>query len=128
MRGDLCRQTGDEKVVLDRGGISVTKERAKPMHMQRGGLVQGRQESSATLLDDAFLQESLRRIVAGFTRIEALQEDLMQESLVHLWKVQCDNPGRTKSWYLQNCRFHVRLLDRALLGESKLRPAAMDRP
>src|ERR1700746_1139026 len=71
------------------------------------GLSRSPGESTATLLDDAFLIESLRRIVAGVTRNPALQEDLVQESLVHLWKVQCDNPGRTKSWYLQNCRFHV---------------------
>jgi DNA-binding CsgD family transcriptional regulator len=32
----------------------------------------------------------------------------MQESLVHLWKVERHKPGRTKSWYLQSCQFHVR--------------------
>ena len=43
----------------------------------------------------------------GGSSTEVSEDDLLQESLVHLWKVRCDNPGRTKSWYLQNCRFHV---------------------
>jgi RNA polymerase sigma factor (sigma-70 family) len=64
-------------------------------------------ESSATLIEDPALQASLRCIIAGVSANATLQEDLMQESLVHLWKVECDNPGQTKSWYLQSCRFHV---------------------
>ena len=65
-------------------------------------------EFSATLNDDLCVQESLRRIIAGVSRNAMLQEDLMQEVLVHLWKVERTNPGRTKSWYLQSCQFHVR--------------------
>ena len=49
----------------------------------------------------------LRRIVAGFTRDPELQRDLMQESLLHLWKLEEKRPGRTRSWYLQACRFHL---------------------
>jgi DNA-directed RNA polymerase specialized sigma24 family protein len=64
-------------------------------------------ESSATLIEEPRLQESLRRIIANVSGDPALEEDLMQESLVHLWKVECDNPGHTRSWYLQSCRFHV---------------------
>jgi RNA polymerase sigma factor (sigma-70 family) len=52
------------------------------------------------------LQESLRRIVARFSGNPVLQEDLIQEGLVHLWKVERYKPGRTRSWYLQSCRFH----------------------
>jgi len=31
----------------------------------------------------------------------------MQESLIRLWRLEKDCPGQTKSWYLQNCRFHL---------------------
>jgi len=64
-------------------------------------------ESSASLIEDVPLRESLRHIVAGFSGNPSLQEDLIQESLVHLWKVEREKPGQTKSWYLQSCRFHV---------------------
>src|SRR5216684_3568131 len=65
-------------------------------------------ESSPALIEDTPLQASLRQIVARFTGNPVLQEDLMQESLVHLWKIERDKPGQTKSWYLQSCQFHVR--------------------
>src|SRR6266404_5083788 len=77
------------------------------MHTQREGLSKSPGKSSATLLDDSFLQESLRRIIAGVSGNAVLQEDLIQESLIHLWRVERHKPGQTKSWYLQNCRFHV---------------------
>jgi len=66
------------------------------------------QEFSPALIEDALLQKSLRQIVARLSKNPVLQQDLMQESLVHLWKVGCDKPGHTKSWYLQSCHFHVR--------------------
>ena len=31
----------------------------------------------------------------------------MQECLIRLWKLESEKPGRTRSWYLQNCRFHL---------------------
>jgi len=31
----------------------------------------------------------------------------MQECLIRLWKLESEEPGRTRSWYLQNCRFHL---------------------
>jgi DNA-directed RNA polymerase specialized sigma24 family protein len=65
-------------------------------------------ESSRTLIDDAPLCASLRHIVAGFTGNPVVQQDLMQESLIHLWRIECDRPGQTRSWYLQSCQFHVR--------------------
>jgi len=73
-----------------------------------GGFSKSPQESAPTFVEDSSLQESLRSIIAGLTANAVLQEDLMQEGLVHLWKVARDNPGQTKSWYLQSFRFHVR--------------------
>src|SRR5437899_5926931 len=59
------------------------------------------------LVEDALMRGSLRRIVAGLTVDPVLQQDMLQECLVCLWRVESDKPGRTRSWYLQNCRFHV---------------------
>ena len=41
------------------------------------------------------------------TTNSALREDLMQEALVHLWRVETERPGQTRSWYWQSCRFHL---------------------
>ena len=59
------------------------------------------------LIEDATFCELLRRIVAQFTADRGLQDDLMQECLIRIWRLESDEPGRTRSWYLQNCRFHV---------------------
>jgi len=59
------------------------------------------------LLDEANVHKSLRQIVKGFAKDPHLQEDLMQECLVCLWRAECETPGRTRSWYLQNCRFRI---------------------
>jgi DNA-directed RNA polymerase specialized sigma24 family protein len=59
------------------------------------------------LIEDARFCELLRRIVAQFTSDKILQEDLMQECLIRIWRLEGEVPGRTRSWYLQNCRFHV---------------------
>ena len=59
------------------------------------------------LVEDGRMWGSLRKIVAGFSGDPALQKDLLQECLVCLWKAECERPGETRSWYLQNCRFHV---------------------
>jgi len=34
-----------------------------------------------------------------------LRQDLTQEALIHLWRVERERPGQTTSWYLQSCRF-----------------------
>jgi len=59
------------------------------------------------LVEDAQMLASLRQIVARFTRCPELQQDLMQECLLHLWKLERKKPGHTRSWYLQGCRFHL---------------------
>lgn len=60
------------------------------------------------LIEDPSLQESLRRMIARVSANAVLHEDLMQEGLIHLWRVERNKPGQTKSWYLQSCRFHIR--------------------
>jgi DNA-binding CsgD family transcriptional regulator len=64
-------------------------------------------KQSPMLIEDLKMCESLRRIVNGFTGDPTLQQDMLQECLVCLWKIEAEKPGRTRSWYLQNCRFHV---------------------
>jgi len=59
------------------------------------------------LIEEAKTCRSLQQIIARFTSDTALQQDLMQECLVHLWRVERQEPGRTQSWYLQSCRFFV---------------------
>src|SRR5258708_2843094 len=59
------------------------------------------------LVEDAQMLGLLRQIVARFTRYSEQQQDLMQECLLHLWKLERKKPGRTRSWYLQSCRFHL---------------------
>ena len=68
------------------------------------------------LIEDLETLEQLGKVVVRLTANPALREDLMQEALIHLWQVQEQNPGQTKKWYLQNCRFH--LLHYLALGRS----------
>ena len=60
------------------------------------------------LMEDGRICESLKRIVAHLTTDAMLREDLMQECLLYLWRLDGRFPGRTRSWYLQNCRFQIR--------------------
>ena len=59
------------------------------------------------LIEDARFCELLRKIVVQFTADRVLQDDLMQECLIRIWRLESEAPGRTRSWYLQSCRFHV---------------------
>jgi RNA polymerase sigma factor (sigma-70 family) len=68
------------------------------------------------LIEDLETLEQLGKVVVRLTANSALREDLMQEALIHLWQEQEQNPGQTKNWYLQNCRFH--LLHYLALGRS----------
>jgi len=66
------------------------------------------EEACPTLIEDAPLWASLRKIVSGFTANPVVHQDLMQEGLIHLWRLEGAKPGQTRSWYLQACQFHVR--------------------
>jgi DNA-directed RNA polymerase specialized sigma24 family protein len=59
------------------------------------------------LIKDAEIVSLLRKIIARFSSDATLQDDLMQECLIRLWSQETEHPGRTRSWYLQNCRFHL---------------------
>ena len=49
----------------------------------------------------------LRSVVRRLTREKGLQEDLIQEALIHLWMREAEHPGQKRSWYIQSCRLHL---------------------
>jgi len=49
----------------------------------------------------------LRRLAARVTRDAALQEDLAQEAMIHLWRQELRYPRQSQSWYIQSCLFHL---------------------
>lgn len=51
---------------------------------------------------------SLRGIVKRLFPDWTLEDDLVQEAVVHFWVVKSQLPGRTQSWYLQSCEYHLR--------------------
>jgi DNA-binding CsgD family transcriptional regulator len=59
------------------------------------------------LFEDAGVRDNLRRVVARFTSDPYSREEMLEECLVHIWLVETEKPGRTVSWYLQSCRFHL---------------------
>jgi RNA polymerase sigma factor (sigma-70 family) len=52
-------------------------------------------------------RELLRRLVRTITANPVLWDDLFQEALIHLWRIEARRPGFTRSWYLQSCKFHL---------------------
>ena len=53
-------------------------------------------------------QRVLSRIVAHVNSDPAWHDDLMQEGTIHLWRLEGERPNQSRSWYLQNCQFHLR--------------------
>jgi RNA polymerase sigma factor (sigma-70 family) len=49
----------------------------------------------------------LRGLVRRLTTERALDEDLIQEALIHLWLREKERPGQSQSWYIQSCRLHL---------------------
>ena len=46
----------------------------------------------------------LRGMVRRLTAERPLQEDLVQEAVIHLWLREQKHPGQSQSWYIQSCR------------------------
>ena len=59
------------------------------------------------LIEHRSTKDALSRIVRELVADPTLQEDLLQEALLHLWLMEDRRPGQTRSWYLQSCRFHL---------------------
>lgn len=60
-----------------------------------------------SLVQDERFGETLRKMIGTISQNPSVQEELLQEALIHLWKVEMDKPGRTQSWYVQSCWFHL---------------------
>src|SRR5438067_792130 len=58
-------------------------------------------------LDEPATREALLKIIRSITHHDALQDDLLQEALIHLWLMETRRPEQTKSWYLQSCKYHL---------------------
>jgi len=72
------------------------------------GIESGGSAIATRCFEDDRIRHTLSKIVNRLNADPAVQEDLMQEGLIRLWKVELEQPGRTRSWYLQNCKFHLR--------------------
>jgi RNA polymerase sigma factor (sigma-70 family) len=59
-------------------------------------------------VDEPVTRELLRRLVRTITSNPVLWDDLFQEALIHLWRIESRRPGFTRSWYLQSCKYHLR--------------------
>ncbi len=57
------------------------------------------------LIEEKRVLELIDRIVCSLASERGLRQDLTQEALIHLWRVERERPGQTTSWYLQSCRF-----------------------
>ena len=58
-------------------------------------------------VDNSSTLESLKRLVSRTTSNRTLQQDLLQEAIIHLWLTETNRPNQTTSWYLQSCKFHI---------------------
>jgi DNA-directed RNA polymerase specialized sigma24 family protein len=87
--------------VIVQTGIRHHRVQTQATPPKPGNLALGTEETSFL----SVLQKMIGRLTADF----GLRQDLMQECRIHLWRIQHrgEHPCQTKSWYLQNCRFHV---------------------
>ena len=49
----------------------------------------------------------LRGLVRRLTTDPALEDDLIQEAIIHLWLREKERPGQRPSWYIQGCRLYL---------------------
>jgi len=53
------------------------------------------------------INSALRRVVSQVACDSCHQEDLLQEALIHLWRLSSRRPGQTPSWYLKSCQLYL---------------------
>jgi RNA polymerase sigma factor (sigma-70 family) len=100
---------------------------------KRTGAQEAGGAATELLFEDVKALGQLGRMIFRLTSNLALRDDLMQEALIHLWKIQQEQPGQTRNWYLQNCRFHLlhylsagRSVDSPKRRNSQVQPEAED--
>ncbi len=59
------------------------------------------------LAEETAIRRDIRAFVFNATPIQHIREDLVEEVAVHLWKIENEKPGQTKSWYVESCRLKV---------------------
>jgi RNA polymerase sigma factor (sigma-70 family) len=59
------------------------------------------------LCDEPLIWDILERIVCSVIGSHDWHDDMLQESLIHLWQKEIQFPGQTTSWYLHSCRCYV---------------------
>ena len=59
------------------------------------------------MFEDEGIIQIVWQICGRFSSDPEVQADLMQECLIHLWRIERARPNQTRSWYLQSCRFHI---------------------
>jgi RNA polymerase sigma factor (sigma-70 family) len=52
-------------------------------------------------------RSTLLRVVASLTSDRWIQEDLLQEAVIHLWQLKKSRPGQSASWYFKSCQLHL---------------------
>ena len=52
-------------------------------------------------------RSTLLRVVATLTSDRWIQEDLLQEAVIHLWQLKKLRPGQSASWYFKSCQLHL---------------------
>src|SRR6266536_2398760 len=50
---------------------------------------------------------TLLRVVATITPDRCLQEDLLQEAVIHFWQLNNQRPGQSPSWYFKSCQLYL---------------------
>jgi DNA-binding CsgD family transcriptional regulator len=89
-------------------------------------------ETFHPLVENERVHFLLEKIVNCLITDPVLRQDLMQEALLHLWRLERERPGQKLSWYLQSCRFrlqHYLSAGRSLDAEKRRRaqvPLAQD--
>src|SRR4029077_1852585 len=59
-------------------------------------------------VDNEEVQSRLKRLGRARTGDPGTQEDLFQVALLHLWRLEREQPDRTVDWYVTGCSFHMR--------------------
>jgi len=87
--------------------IPVSSSGSSNLVPNQSGPRNGFERTATELPKDECLREALAQLVKRLTPNPTLREDLLQEALIHLWRIEARRPGQTRSWYLQSCRFHL---------------------
>src|SRR5713101_7652127 len=76
-------------------------------HKNGGGYKNQANQKGNMLFEEPWMRKMLRRVVYRVKVDSISTDDLIQEGLIHLWRLERRSPGQTLSWYLQSCRFHL---------------------